>query len=863
MSLERTIYDIFYDNAVAYAEAELDASGGVSYKTKKEVPDLADVIDHLDGVRTLGAYTLQGGDMVRWAAFDVDSKLGLDEAKKLASKLALWLASKNIPFHVEFSGSKGYHIYLFFIDKESGKLVKKMMDRVRDIVGAPKSGDVHVEVFPKQGETTKTNPFGNLLRLPLGIHYGTKNKCFFVNTTEWETGAPLDPEKVFDEKTTLAALTEAVESEGDQAVEKEIISLMIPYWSPGQRHNVALAFSGALAICGWVKEEVVKIVTEIHDTGGSGSLADQLKAVDSTYVKYHAGESVLGLNGLAVFMTTADLNKLAALAGRGAASNALLEIDNIRLGKGAVFLKIRSAAGNVIQHLMEDGRIVRDENDTHWIGNADHDLFTFDTPTWIRFLHNHYGLNQAESFGKQVMEAIRHLAYDRARLVNVKKRSHWDGTYEYMNLGGKEIYILEGDPAIRRVVYNGEIDNILFKNAEDSFHLENLYNLSVPALSPWPYLTDDVNFADGDGGLSAVQQAQLLKAFFMCTFFAEIMPVRPLLTIVADPGLGKTTTARRLLKIQEGWSAEVTSPSDDKPDALRAILTHHRYLVLDNLEKTDMASLPDMLNRVATGLQIELRQLHTTNNLIKFKTNCWVTMTATKLPFADETVYSRILPIFLGPMVSRKLEEVMQADLINNFEGIWKGLLDDIDVTIASLKANTVVTPPNDIRLADFAVFCERIKDAPYLNGKELMNGLGSLVNQQKETLEKSSAFVEALAALLRTLPAGKTEYWSMNELYARTKKFADMLKLEWRWSSVQALAMHVKVLEPQLVKNFGMEIRKNRENGREVNQYRFTVDKLVVAPSTPAVITANGTGHSEGEPEVEKNDAAIHSSED
>lgn len=828
MSLARIIYEIFYDQAVAYSIGYKDASGKHRYTTEKEVPELADVQEHLDKIKVMGAYTLQAGNMVSWLCFDIDSKIGIDEARKLALRLENFFREHNLPFALEFSGSKGYHAYSFFKDKESGAAVKEIGDKIHAILGFAKTGDLHVEVFPKQGETSDTNPFGNLLRLPLGKHPGTEKDAFFVNTTEWEDGPPIDPEKIFSEKTTLEALKLAVAASGHD-LKKEVIGIMTPHWKSGQRHQVAMCLSGALATGGWSKDEVIKVITEIHDIVGDGDLKDQLKAVDTTYKKFHNGDAVLGIGGLAKIMPTGDLNELMEVIGKGAASSAMLELDNIRLSKGAIFLKVRSAARNVIQHLVEDGRIVRDENDLHWLNHATHNLLTFNTEDWKRYLHNTYGINLSEPFGKQVLESLRHTAYDRAKEVLVKKRSYWDGTYDYMNMGGSEIYILEGDPGVRRTVYNGEID-ILFKNTEDNFHLPNLQLSSDPTLSPWPYLIDDVNFEDTEDGMTAIQQAQIVKGFFICTFFAEIMPIKPILTFMAESGMGKTTTARRLLKIQEGPGAEVLSPNDDKPDSFRASIAHHRYLVLDNLDEFNGKWLPDMLNRVATGLAIELRELHTTNSIRKFIPSCFMSMTTTKMPFSNETVYSRMLPVRLGSILHRKTEDLIQSDLVNNFNGMWKGLLNDLDEVVHQLRTIKTVDAPNEVRLADFAVFCGRIQGASFLDGKALVDGIGNLTNRQKYELEKNSTFIEILQHWLRTIPGDKTDWLSVSEIYERCQKIALMAKIDWRWTSVQALAMHIKMLEPQLIKNFGMSKRIVRENGRNVPQYKFLVSKIDLA---------------------------------
>ena len=66
---------------------------------------------------------------------------------------------------LEFSGRKGYHVWIFFeptIQAEyAQKLVKARLNRI---------GSNRHEVFPKQTELNASRKFGNLVKLPLALH---------------------------------------------------------------------------------------------------------------------------------------------------------------------------------------------------------------------------------------------------------------------------------------------------------------------------------------------------------------------------------------------------------------------------------------------------------------------------------------------------------------------------------------------------------------------------------------------------------------------------------------------------------------------------------------------------------------------
>lgn len=817
MSLTRTLYDIFFQDSTHYSLGLLEPDGSLKYHATKGIPSLSLIDEHIEKKTVLGAYTVSPGNTIRWIAWDVDSKLGIEKAREIAKKISDFLAANDIPHAIEFSGSKGYHIWIFLLEKETAEKGKRLGEALRDFFGFAKSGQLHVEVYPKQSEVdTDNGKIGSLLRLPLGRHPKTGRETFFVNTTDWEDGVALDSEKILSEKTSLDLLEKALE-EADPL--EKIANLLIPYWSDGQRHDITLCTAGMAATSGMSKERCEELIELIHDSVPEGSLKDQLKAVESTYKRYANGEKILGENGLATLIPARTLMQIRVLMGSSSASLILQSIDALRLEKNAAFIKVRNVANSAVAYLKEHGRLVRDQNDVFWLNYDDYQLTMVDSPAWERLAHNLFGLNLAESFGRQVAESVRHMSYEAAKIVTVAKRSHWDKKTKmwYFNGGGKEIYICDGTENIQ-VVYNGEID-ILFRNSDDTMCLPNLLE-EEDILDPWKMLIDDVNFLDGD--VSAYQQRQLTVAAICAMFFPEAMPTRPIVMVMGDPGSGKTTTARRILWCLEGTNEDVLGQVPDKADALRASMAAHRMIVIDNIENTRVAWLPDTLNRAATGSQIELRELHTTNRVRKIIFNIFVWMTGTEIPFSEEAVYTRILPIVLKKLDVYQSEGEIQSNIANNYNAFWKGMLFELNKVVALLRKNSDLTFPSHTRLADFAVFCNRIKDADFLDSEALMAGLDNLVNRQKEILKEFSPFITILDGLIKTRPEEMRNFMSMSELYARAQRHAALHKQRFDWSTPQALSKHVAMMEDQMARHYGMVIKTDREGGREIKKYKF-----------------------------------------
>lgn len=819
MSLPQMLFDIFFKGCTHYATAST-SSGNVTYHPVEGQPSLETIQRHLDGEIILGSYTVLPGNMVRWICFDVDSRSDLEKAREITHQLTDYL--EQIPYVVEFSGNKGYHILIFLEEETSSSEAKAWGESIRDAIGAPRSGDPHVEVFPKQERLTASNPLGNLLRLPLGKHPATHSKTMFVDPYNgWESGQERDPEKVLAYRASFRDLILCLQ---EQTPREIILNLLVPYWTSGQRHDMALYTSGYLASLGWTEEGVRQLVEDLHDRVGEGDLSNQLECVKDTFERLYRGESIVGFQGLSEILPSSVLRQLAEQAGKEISSPMLQIIDRIRLGKGAIFLKVRTASRTVISHFKENGNLVKDLNSVYWLDRHTRELFVLGGIGWDRFLHTHFGLNPLDSFGKQVTESVRLYAEEEAQEVTVHKRSFWDGRNLLINLGGPEVYALNGNPSQRRVSLNGE-NGVLFLNTEDPMRLPNLQQLDLAPISPWNLLVNDISFSTGDSvSATPQQQKELLKAWVLSTFFSEAMPTRPILTILASSGAGKTTTARRILRFLEGPNEDVLGLVQDKPDSFRSSLVAHKILVLDNLEKTKASWLTDMLNRVSTGSHIEVRKLYRTNDVFKIIPDCFVIITATDMPFSEETVFTRMLPLELAPLTSPRPEYQIQVQLLENYNAMWKGLLDDLEEVVQQVNTNRVVEAPNESRLADFTVFCSRIRQSPIFEegGAALMGGLESLVSRQRQVLQESSPFVQSLEIWLRSRPEEAIRWSNASELGSLLQRVATSNRIEWRWNSGQGLARHISMLESQLIRYYGMSTRVVRESNRELKQYRF-----------------------------------------
>lgn len=142
----------FVGSPNAYAVQHPDGS----YTPHRVVIEPAVLESHMAGTESIGTYVLDF-DKARFMVWDIDER-DLDLARRIA------LAATDLcgfsPY-IEFSGSKGYHVWVLLDQWYPGHEVQRVAQYI-----AAQSG-FNGEVFPKQGVA---RDLGSLVKLPLGKH---------------------------------------------------------------------------------------------------------------------------------------------------------------------------------------------------------------------------------------------------------------------------------------------------------------------------------------------------------------------------------------------------------------------------------------------------------------------------------------------------------------------------------------------------------------------------------------------------------------------------------------------------------------------------------------------------------------------
>ena len=151
-----------------------------------------DAREHIQGKKTYGMYLLTGESRVWTGVIDVDLVTALRdrqaalrekdsirrESAFVYKRLMEMAKQAGLTCIAEVSGGKGFHFW-FPVDRPIA--AAEMRAALKALIGSL-AGDLHcfsLEIFPKQDRLTGKG-YGNLVKLPMGIHRVTGRQSYFV-----------------------------------------------------------------------------------------------------------------------------------------------------------------------------------------------------------------------------------------------------------------------------------------------------------------------------------------------------------------------------------------------------------------------------------------------------------------------------------------------------------------------------------------------------------------------------------------------------------------------------------------------------------------------------------------------------------
>lgn len=198
----RVLESWFQGREGVHAIESLDRAGHRSFVPVQRPISSDDWRAHLRGERTLALPLVRAGDTALLGVLDVDLERRLlderpGEVKELlgralaaALKLRAELARQGAASLLELSGQKGYHLWVRLEEPVPSHRLRRWLLEVIQSVGPLPEG-VRVEEFPNL-DRVRPEAVGPVVKLPLGVHSKTGNRCTLLDDLGQEIGDPVE-----------------------------------------------------------------------------------------------------------------------------------------------------------------------------------------------------------------------------------------------------------------------------------------------------------------------------------------------------------------------------------------------------------------------------------------------------------------------------------------------------------------------------------------------------------------------------------------------------------------------------------------------------------------------------------------------
>ena len=294
---------VFVNRDDVYA---LQSSRGGYIKIEKPLT-LNVIKQHLEGKKTIGTYQLNKRNMVKWLCLDLDPE-HLDDPNEAAQKIIKTCFEKPNGNHPRIWGHSllleasrypdpSFHLWILFLTPVPAKFARWLGLRILELANLnPKE----IEIFPKQTELTPERPYGNLVKLPLGLHQVERKWSKFLDP---ETFKPLPNdvllncvglsfpdegiEKVmtFKEKRHIQVKLDLPKTFKPLPYpeEEKAVRFLCKYWRPGYRNQLEMCFLGWCLKKGVSFDSAYRIIDKVTRRTRDEERAHRLSLVDYHY----------------------------------------------------------------------------------------------------------------------------------------------------------------------------------------------------------------------------------------------------------------------------------------------------------------------------------------------------------------------------------------------------------------------------------------------------------------------------------------------------------------------------------------------------------------------------------------------------
>jgi hypothetical protein len=324
-----------------------------------------------------------------------------------------------------------------------------------------------------------------------------------------------------------------------------------------------------------------------------------------------------------------------------------------------------------------------------------------------------------------------------------------------------------------------------------------------------------------DDILSHDQNHQMFLTRFLFIPAASKYPLWPLTLLKGEAGGTKSSGPEMILTFLRG-EASLAQALPMKEDALIASITNRSYVVYDNidsfgLDDPKLASYSDRLCHIATGAEIDLRRLFTTNMKDTFVIHNHGVFTSRVNPFSRSDVHRRTLTLDVAPAAPKKIpkQKLFNAVLKARPALLAEYILRSQNILRAHLQHGAKVYPYQS-EMVEYEAFT--------LVVSEYEGTLDSTVNlwaaymkKYGETITSSNPLVHTVRCWLGKSKANANRAVSSTTLFGELRNVSEELGQPFTYKAVSAFGTALSKQISSL-----KVIGYSREHDRTGTTYKF-----------------------------------------
>lgn len=478
---------------------------------------------------------------------------------------------------------------------------------------------------------------------------------------------------------------------------------------------------------------------------------------------------------------------------------------DMRQSKGDLLIERRNKMAQfVINTMREHGEFVHAKSGTLWFIRKDtgRPILITQHSEWLNsYLGSTFGLNTTEQEQRFVVHELINFVRSLPATADMQLLSYYDPVSATLMLhtGGRDVLHVTKDGLD---VHPNGYGSCVFAwiNTGETWQPSGFTE------RPWY----DVIFGDSLNHLVGIEKDEalaVLRSWFLFLLFRNLPTTRPILALFGQPGSGKTSIAKRLYRLIYGRNKNVSGLVDAESFDM-AVVTNP-FVCFDNLDTWERW-LPDKLALSASVTDVERRKLYTDLDVLAFRRQAMLCITAHNPKFTREDVTDRLLLIMFSRLPHFRSETEFLETISRQRNALWNDIIRDVKAVL-----NTPIPAASEapqFRIEDFSRYGLWFARAVSTEMEDSFKRAIAKIQggQRSFNLEEDAQLVSALTRALkqRKNPPDFTDPTTLWNVLTPCAPDPELFRKTYR--SAQHLARKLWVMQDSLKSVFDIEWQHN-----------------------------------------------------